>query len=245
MTNTNITSDTTHLAAAPHGPISEPLPDIFFVSGTREWHFMDLDWQFSRNMTVVRDGDRLTLFNAVRLSDEGLTELEKLGTIANVVQVGGLHGADDAFYRDTYGAIYWAQPGAGQDGVPVDRELSVGGELPVSGAALFTFRTTKVPECVFHLDRDGGVLIACDALQNYLEPDEFFSAESAQVMTEMGFFTPANVGPVWMQAAEPGAEDFKRLSALPFRHVFCGHGAPVLNTASDAYAATFKRLFDI
>ncbi|WP_170763048.1 hypothetical protein [Ruegeria lacuscaerulensis] len=238
-------SNTPHLAATPHGMISEPLQNIFFVTGTREWHFNDLDWQFSRNMTVVRDGDQLTLFNAVRLSDDGLKDLEKLGQIANVVQVGGLHGSDDAFYRDVYGASYWAQPGAGQDGVPVDRELTEGGELPVSGAELFTFKTTSVPECIFRLERDGGVLIACDALQNYLKPDEFFSEQSAQVMTDMGFFTPANVGPVWMQAAQPEAEDFRRLSELSFQHVFCGHGAPVLEGASEAYGATFKRLFDI
>ena len=238
-------TDSKHLAASPHGAISEALPGIFFVTGTREWHFMDLDWQFSRNMTVVRDGERLTLFNAVRLSDQGLRDLEKLGRISNVVQLGGLHGVDDAFYRDTYGATYWAQPGAGQEGVPVDRELVAGGELPVADAVLFSFTTTKVPECIFRLDRHGGVLIACDALQNYVAPDEFFSEQSAQVMTEMGFFTPANVGPVWMQAAEPGAGDFKRLSELSFRHVFCGHGAPVLDTAFDAYAATFKRLFGI
>lgn len=220
-------TETTHLAATPHGSISEPLQDIFFVSGTREWQFMDLDWQFSRNMTVVREGDQLTLFNAVRLSDSGLQELEKLGKIKNVVQVGGLHGADDAFYRDTFGATYWAQPGAGQAGLPVDQVLTEGGALPISNAELFVFKTTNVPECIFRLNRDGGVLIACDALQNYLAPDEFFSEQSAQVMTDMGFFTPANVGPVWMQAAEPGADDFKRLSELEFEHVFCGHGAPV------------------
>lgn len=235
----------TYPDALPHSAITEVLPDIFFVSGTRQWHFMDMDWQFSRNMTVVRDGGALTLFNSVRLGETGLKDLESLGKIANVVQVGGLHGIDDAFYRDTYGATYWAQPGAGQEGVPVDRELVEGGEMPVADAEIFVFKTTKVPECIVRLDREGGVLIACDALQNYLEPDDFFSEESAQVMTDMGFFTPANVGPVWMQAAEPAATDFERLSKLRFRHVLCGHGAPVLNTAGDDYAATFKRLFGV
>lgn len=232
-------------AALPHSIIVEVLPDIFFVSGTRQWHFMEMDWQFSRNMTVVREGDALSLFNAVRLTEDGLRDLDALGTITNVVQVGGLHGLDDAFYRDTYGAAYWAQPGAGQEGVTVDRELVPDGDMPVSGAELFVFKTTKVPECIVRLDREGGVLIACDALQNYVEPDEFFSAESSKVMDEMGFFTPANVGPVWMQAAEPGAEDFERLAKLTFRHVLCGHGAPVLDTAFEAYAATFKRLFGV
>lgn len=234
-----------HPPALPHGAISEVLPDIFFVSGTRQWDFMDLRWQFSRNMTVVREGDALTLFNALRLSEPGLAELEGLGEIRNVVQVGGLHGVDDAFYRETYGAAYWAQPGAGQTGVPVDRALVPGGEMPVSGAELFVFETTKLPEAIIRLDRDGGVLIACDALQNWIEPDPFFSAESAAMMTEMGFFSPANVGPVWRQAAEPAAADFARLKAWSFAHVFCGHGAPLLHDAQAAYAETFRRLFDV
>ncbi len=234
-----------HADALPHGQITEPLKDIFFVAGTRKWHFMDLDWQFSRNMTIVREGEDLTLFNAVRLTDEGLADIAKLGTIKNVVQVGGLHGVDDAFYKDTFGAAYWAQPGAGQAGVAVDKTLVEGGEMPVKGAELFQFKTTKVPETVLRLDRDGGVLIACDALQNYLAPDEFFSDQSAQVMTGMGFFTPANVGPVWMQAAEPKADDFAALKNWTFEHVFCGHGAPMLGNASQAYGDTFKRLFDV
>lgn len=234
-----------HLEALPHGEISEPLKDIFFVTGTRKWHAMEMDWQFSRNMTVVRENGQLTLFNAVRLTEEGLKDLEALGKIAHVVQVGGLHGVDDAFYRDRYGATYWAQPGAGQAGVQVDRELVPGGDMPVSGADLFRFETTNVPETVIRLDRDGGVLIACDALQNYVAPDEFFSEASTKVMTDMGFFTPANVGPVWMQAAEPGPADFERLAQMSFSHVFCGHGAPLLNDAEAAYRETFKRLFNV
>ncbi|MXN65808.1 hypothetical protein GR183_12915 [Stappia sp. GBMRC 2046] len=237
--------DSRHAPALPHGPIVEVLPDIFFVKGSRQWHFQDFHWQFSRNMTVVRDGRQLTLFNAVRLDDEGLAALDALGDVANVVQVGGLHGLDDAFYRDRYSASYWAQPGAGQEGVPADRQLVEGGDLPVADASLFVFKTTRVPEAIVHLQRHDGVLIACDALQNYLAPDEFFSGETAELMTKMGFFTRANVGPVWLQAAEPGADDFARLKELPFRHVFCGHGEPLIDTAREEYAATFGRIFGV
>lgn len=233
------------LEALPHSAITEVWPDVFFVTGTRKWHFMDMDWQFSRNMTVVREGDTLTVFNSVRLTDEGMAELDKLGTVKNVVQVGGLHGVDDPYYVDRYGATYWAQPGAGQAGMTVDKELVPGGPLPISGAELFVFEHTKVPETVFRLDRDGGILIACDALQNYLAPDEFFSEASSKVMTDMGFFVPANVGPVWMQAAEPKGEDFARLKEMSFSHVLCGHGAPVKDTAHADYSATFKKLFDV
>ena len=239
------TATAPHLDAQPHGEITEPLPDIFFVTGTRHWDFMDAHWHFSRNMTVVREGDTLTLFNAVRLSDDGLAQLDRLGTVRHVVQVGGLHGCDDAFYRDRYNATYWAQHGAGQAGVEPTAMLIPGGPMPVSDATLFRFETTKLPETVIRLDRHGGVLIACDALQNWVQPDAFFSEESKAMMTQMGFFTPANVGPVWMQAAQPGAEDFARLAQVPFAHVFCGHGEPLLHGAQDAYRATFARLFGV
>lgn len=241
METTNATLEN----ALPHGMIEEVLPDIFFVTGTRCWDFMDRRWQFSRNMTVVRDGEDLILFNAVRLSDEGLADLDALGRVAHVVQVGGLHGIDDAFYRDRYGATYWAQPGAGQAGVTVDATLTEGGRLPLADTEIFVFRTTKTPECIFRLDRNGGVLIACDALQNYLAPDRFFDDGTAALMTDMGFFRPANVGVVWMQAAAPGAEDFRRLSQLTFDHVFCAHGAPIIGGAQPAFTATFRALFDI
>ena len=234
-----------YLAALPHNELTEIFPDVFFVTGTREWNFQDLHWQFSRNMTVLRDGDHLTLVNAVRLDEVGLTRLEGLGKITNVVQLGGLHGVDDAFYRDRFGAAYWAQPGAGQVGVPVDRTLRTDGELPIVHASLFVFETTKVPECILCIDREGGILVVCDALQNYVAPDAFFSDESARIMNDMGFFQRANVGPVWMQAAEPGAGDFRRLKTLRFRHVLCGHGEPVLETAQEEYFATFARLFEV
>jgi len=238
-------SQATYLDALPHSAIEEVFSNVFFVTGTRQWHFMDLDWQFSRNMTVVREGNDLTIFNSVRLTEAGMAELEGLGKIKNVVQVGGLHGVDDPWYVDTYGATYWAQPGAGQPGVKVDKELVPGGEMPISNVEFFSFEHTQVPEGIFFLNQDGGVAIACDALQNYVAPDEFFSEESTKVMTEMGFFVPTNVGPVWIQAAEPKGDDFVRLMKKPFEHALCGHGAPVKGGASEAYIETFKRIFDI
>ena len=41
----------------PHGPIQELFPDVFFVTGTMKAEFFGSDWQFSRNMTVVREGE--------------------------------------------------------------------------------------------------------------------------------------------------------------------------------------------
>jgi hypothetical protein len=230
--------------ALPHGPLAEIFPDVFFVTGMMKTVLMDAPWQFSRNMTVVRDNGALTLINAIRLDQAGLARLESLGRVANVVKIGSLHGRDDAFYRQRYGAQFWAMAGmTHKHELVADRELRPGGELLFTGCSVFVFRTTKWPECVLRIDRAGGILVACDSLQNWLQPDEFFSDESRQAMTNMGFFQPANFGPLWMHTNEPQSEDFARLCELPFQHALCAHGAPLRDTAKEAYTARLRQVF--
>lgn len=230
--------------ALPHGPIEEIFPDVFFVTGQMDTVLQGIDWQFSRNMTVVRDGERLIVINSVRLDDDGLAALDRLGKVTDVVRLGALHGRDDPFYVARYGATYWEMPGMRHEaGLAADRTLDPAGPLPISDATLFRFHTTQIPEGILRLDRDGGILIACDALQNWLAPDRYFSDASSQMMQEMGFFTPANLGPVWVQAAQPQADDFERLREVPFCHVLCGHGEPLRDTACEAFSATFDRMF--
>jgi hypothetical protein len=234
-----------YYSCLPHKEVTEVFPDVFFVTGTYEGQIGGADWCFSRNMSVVRDGDELTLINTVRLDEQGLAALERLGKVTNIVKIGSMHGVDDAFYKDRYNnARYWAMAGMPHD-LEVDVELTQDGEMPFAGASIFVFKTIKLPECVLRLDREGGIMIACDALQNWINPDEFFSDESRTLMQEMGFFNKANVGPVWMQFNEPGAEDFKRLKEIPFKHALCGHGEPLRDTAYEDYSATFARLFGV
>lgn len=232
--------------ALSHGTIEEVFPDVFFVSGAMETVLQEVDWKFSRNMTVVRDGERLIIINSVRLGEQGLTELEQLGRVTDVVRLGSLHGRDDPFYVDRYSAEYWAMPGMEHEtGLKATRMLSSGDSLPVSDASLFEFNTTKIPEGILRLDRVGGILIACDALQNWLTPDEFFSDASRELMLKMGFFTPANLGPVWVKRAEPAGDDFARLKTLSFKHALCGHGDPLRDTAHEDFSATFNRIFGV
>jgi len=233
-----------HAEALPHGRIEEVFPDVFFVTGAMKAEFFGSPWQFGRNMTIVREGDELTLINSVRLDDAGLTTLDALGKVANVVRIGALHGRDDAFYVDRAKAKYWSLRGAPDAGCKVDEELSAAA-LPLRNASLFSFEHTKLPECILRLDREGGIIVACDALQNWAEPDPFIDPATAAKMQGMGFFTPANVGVAWKQLNEPKAADFARLKEISFKHALCGHGAPLRDTAQAGYHATFKRVFDV
>lgn len=229
--------------ALAHGEIEEVFTDVFVVSGAMETVLMDLDWRFSRNMTIVREGDRLILINTVRLDDKGLAELDSLGKVTDVIRLGALHGRDDDFYVDRYDASHWMMQGLEPDQGKTAHTLDGNTPLPIRDASLFQFESSNIPEGVLRLDRDGGILIACDALQNWLEPDEHFCDASRQRMEDMGFFTRANIGPVWLQAAEPMIDDFERLENLEFRHALCGHGEPLLDSAKEDFSATFSRVF--
>lgn len=232
--------------ALPHDAIDEVFPDVFFVTGSMRNEFFGSLWQFNRNMTIVREGGDLTIVNSVRLNDRGLADLDALGKVVNVVRIGDMHGVDDAFYVERYGATYWALPGmCARSDRPVDKELVEGGEMPIRDASLFVFRSTKRPEAILRLDREGGIMIACDSLQNWIAPDKFFVDETVATMRKMGFFVPANLGLAWLHESAPQAQDFVRLKQIPFRHALCGHGSPLRTTAQQDYHATFKRLFQV
>ncbi|HEX9257911.1 MAG TPA: hypothetical protein VF855_00135, partial [Acidimicrobiales bacterium] len=185
----------------PHGPIEELFDGIFFVTGqmcTQFPEFPGVDWSYNRNMTVVRDGDELTIVNSVRLTDDGLAELEALGRVTNLVRIGALHDRDDAFYVDRYHPRYWTMPGIEPEDITVDARLTPGGDTPFAGCTVFAFETTNLPEGILVVDREGGVAISCDALQNWIEPDEYFDDGTTKLMGELGFWTPANFGPLFM-----------------------------------------------
>jgi len=227
----------------PHGDLQEIFPDVYFVTGTTRPTFEGKQWQFSRNMTVVREGNELTLFNTVRLDDAGLAALDRLGKVVNVVKLGSFHGIDDAFYIDRYRAKLWAFPGmTHESGLPTTHELGPN-SLPVADASIFVFETAKMPEVLVLLRREGGILISCDSLQNWAEVDKYFSEESGAMMTAAGFIKPANIGPGWIRFAEPQASDFKRLLELPFRHLLGAHGSPLLGEAHERFTATIGELF--
>ena len=235
-----------HTPVMPHGEIKEIFPDVFFVTGTSRPDFGGRTWQFSRNMTIVRDAGALTLVNTVRLNDDGLARLDGLGRVVNVVKLGAFHGIDDAFYLERYGAKQWALARAEHfAGHATDQELRPGGPMPFAGASPFVFETAKQPEGLLLLERHGGILISCDSLQNWDEVDAYFDDESAQHMTEIGFIRPANIGPGWRQRCEPEAADFARLKALPFRHLVPAHGKPIRDFAHEQLCATFKREFNV
>lgn len=75
-------------AQTPHSEIQEIFPDVFFVTGSVD---MMPGIRISRSMTILRDGDALTLISPIRLDEAGLKALDALGRVENIVKLGAYH----------------------------------------------------------------------------------------------------------------------------------------------------------
>lgn len=230
--------------AWPHGTLQAAFPEIFFVVGTNKTQHAGVAIQTSRTMVVVREHDGLTLLNTVRLTEEGLRDLEALGEVRNVVRLGAFHGRDDPFYRHRYGATLWALPGAEHlDGRGSDRALAAGGAFPVRSGEVFVFSSARFPEAAVLLRREGGILITCDAVQSWTRVDEFFSPQCGELFAAQGLIRAANIPSTWRHACEPSVDDFRRLLALPFRHLISAHGEPLRDEAHALLLARTEEVF--
>jgi len=227
-----------------HGDIKEIFPNIFFVTGTNKTHYNGVDLQHSRNMVIVRHGNQLSLINTVRLDGKGLEALETLGKVENIIRIGAFHGRDDVFYLDRYHAQLWALKGMTHDsGHLTDIELVPNGKMPFPDCSFFVFETSIHPEGILHIAQEGGILITCDSIKNWVSADPFFSTETAKLYEEQGFFGTASISKIWQEACHVNASDFIRLQSLSFSHLLSAHGEPLLNDAYNQLAITIEKEF--
>jgi hypothetical protein len=226
------------------------LPDLFFVTGTVGMPG-PLPVRFSRNMTIIRQGGRLILVNSVRLDDTGLAALDALGKVSDVIRLAANHGMDDPFYAERYGASVWAVKGqrytAGFNTSSPKTyftptvEMDAGTALPIEGARLIAIQS-KPPEGLLLLPSHDGVMVSGDCLQNWAEPDAYFSWLGRVMMRSMGFIKPVNVGPGWVKQCKPPKAELRAILDVSFRHVLPSHGTPVLDGAGERYRAAIERV---
>jgi hypothetical protein len=235
--------------ALPHGPIREVLPQAYLVTGTCAMPG-PLPVRFSRNMSIVREGERLVLINSVRLGDEGLAALDALGRVTDVIRLAANHGMDDPFYKERYGAKVWAVRGqrytkgfdtsAETTYFAADVEMDATTTLPLADASLHLFHSTP-PEALLVLRRDGGTVVSGDCLQNWAEPDAYFSFLGKAMMRLMGFLRPHNIGPGWLKQCKPPREELRGVLGLEFSNVLTAHGAAVIGNARESFRPAIER----
>lgn len=232
-----------------HGDIAMLFPDIYFITGTAAMGGR-LPMRFSRNMTILRQNEELTLINTVRLSEAGLSALDELGKVEHIIRLAGFHGMDDPFYQNRYGAKVWSVDapyvaGFGDGSEPYlepDVVMDEHTALPVQGARLMLFKSAKPKEGLLLLEREDGIIVSGDCLQNWAKTDRYFSFPAKIMMPIMGFIKPHNVGPGWRKVARPDTAEVKTILDMEFSHVLPAHGAPVIGNAKDRYAPAISGL---
>lgn len=236
-----------HYPALAHGPIEPVFEDIWFVKGAVKMP-MFVPMKISRSMTVLRipGTSDLVVVNSMRLSEKGHEELDALGQVKHVIRIAGYHGRDDAYYKERYGAQVHAiegqryframeAKGSVEDYMAPDSSLNELSELPLPGARLIVMKSSSPPEALLLLERDGGILVTGDSLQNTPEPDEFVNFPAKLMMRKMGFYHPFLVGPAWLQFAKPSADEVRAIADIQFENVLPGHGDPVMGEAKEKY----------
>lgn len=228
----------------PHGRVEKISEDVFMVRGSIK---MNPVVRITRNMAIVRSGNELTLVNPIRVSVDVEKEIETLGSISNIMRLGAFHGVDDPYYSDKYSAKMWAQNGGTTYTTPaIDCELVEGGDLPFDDAQLLEIKGSKQPECVVLINTGNGLLLTCDAIQNYGNYS-YNNFLTKIMMPFIGFPRTTIVGPIWLKFMTPEGgslePEFRRLLGLKFDSLLAAHGTLLESGAHAAVGKAVDKVF--
>jgi hypothetical protein len=227
--------------ALDHGPITPVVDGVFLVRGA---YRMGPGMIISRTMTIVTNPDGLVVLNAIRLSDAGQAELERLGKVKHIVKLSESHGLDEPFCADRYKPEVWAVPGAKLSaGVTATKVL--GPACPIEGGVIVDFPgSAGWKERALWIPNAGGTLIACDALQNHAD-GEFTSTGGRLMSSMMGFKGGVIVAPMWRKMQKLKGAQLKHalagISQLSFANLVTGHGPAVVGNASQLVKGAIER----
>ena len=235
---------TEYAAATAQDSIVEIFPDVYLLRGSIRIASM---MQMNRNMLIVKQGQDLILINAVRLNDQGLKQLEQLGSVKHVIRLGDFHGLDDQFYLDQYQPEFWSQAGhATYPNLIPQHVIDKNTVSPIKDSQFFIYASAKYPEAALLL-QDHQLLITTDSVQ-YWDDWKYMSFLSKIILYVMGFRLGLFIGGPWIKKVSTQKNslkvDFEQLLKLDFIHLIAAHGSVLKNTAktelNKVVSSTFK-----
>ncbi len=235
---------TEYAAATAQDSIVEIFPDVYLLRGSIRIASM---MQMNRNMLIVKQGQDLILINAVRLNDQGLKQLEQLGSVKHVIRLGDFHGLDDQFYLDQYQPEFWSQAGhATYPNLIPQHVIDKNTVSPIKDSQFFIYASAKYPEAALLL-QDHQLLITTDSVQ-YWDDWKYMSFLSKIILYLMGFRLGLFIGGPWLKKVSIQKNslkvDFEQLLKLNFIHLIAAHGNVLKNTAktelNKVVSSTFK-----
>jgi hypothetical protein len=227
----------------PHDEIKNLYPGVYLLHGSIK---MGPGMKMNRNMVILKNGEELTLINPVRMNDEGLSSLDNLGKVKNILRMGDFHGLDDPFYLDRYKCEFWAQDGQDTYKHPQPTKLiSAHTESPYPNSDFFVFESANYPEAALLL-KDYKLLITTDSVQ-YHSDWSYFTWFTKFVFKLLGFKIGINIGLPWIKRVTPKGSsmksDFDNLLALDFDSIIAAHGLHLKSGAKKELTAEVVNLF--
>lgn len=227
----------------PHDEITPLYPGVYLLHGSIK---MGPGIRMNRNMIILKNGPELSLINPVRMNEGGLSRLEALGEVKNILRLGDFHGLDDAFYRDRYQCEFWAQRGQKTYREPrPTQEIRAGSKTPYPKSEFFTFETAKHPEAALLL-KEHRLLITTDSVQ-YHAGWSYFTWPTKLAFRLVGFKPGINIGPPWLKLVTPKGGtlryDFEQLMALDFDALVAAHGVLLSSGAKALLRSEVERIF--
>lgn len=235
-----MTKKTKHFATLHHGELVTIFPEVLSVKGTMQLFGL---FRYSRNMTVLKNGNSLILVNPVRLSSEGETTLLGHGNIDHILKIGSLHSVDIPYYMDTFSPKLWMlNDDKSLDDYKADYFLNDHPTLPFLDLKVHVFEGSKIPEAVLVMPSNGGVLLSCDSLVNMTADDEHANG-LVRTLSKL-LPKPTYIGPNWVKIAKPTKTSFTEILGFAFENLVPAHGEPVLKNAKEeleGYFSTYKK----
>lgn len=228
----------------PHDEIEKLYSGVYFLHGSIK---MGPGMRMNRNMVILKEGDELSLINPVRMDEESLSALAKLGNVKRILRLGDFHGLDDAFYIDRYKCEFWAQEGQETYKMPqATNRISASVESPFPNSEFFIFESAKYPEAAL-LIKKHKLLITTDSVQYHCDWS-YFTALTKFAFKLLGFKTGVNIGPPWLKRVTAKGTslktDFESLLALEFDSIVAAHGLPMRSGAKQALRQEVDRVFN-
>ncbi|MDH0031226.1 MULTISPECIES: hypothetical protein [unclassified Acinetobacter] len=217
----------------PHDPIVEIFENIYLLRGSVR---LGLGLSMNRNMMILKQGNELTLINAVRISEPELKKLESLGQVRHIIRLGDFHGLDDQFYIDRYQATFWSQSHHVNYPKLIPQQIiQADTQPPIKNSEFFIFEQATCPEAILFI-KDKKLLISTDSIQ-YWNDWKYFSFLSKIIIYLMGFRLGLFIGGPWLKRVTPKQgslkSDFDRLLQLDFQHLISAHGVLLQDSAKD------------
>ncbi|MFG0589198.1 hypothetical protein ACF8D3_14330 [Acinetobacter sp. YQ_14] len=227
----------------PHDPIVEIFENIYLLRGSIK---LGLGLLMNRNMIILKQGNELTLINAVRMSESELKKLDSLGQVRHVIRLGDFHGLDDQFYIDRYQAQLWSQAQHVNYPKLIPHQM-IQAEIhpPITNSEFFIFEQATCPEAILFI-KDRKLLITADSIQHWGDW-KYFSFLSKIIIYLMGFRLGLFIGGPWLKRVTPKSKslknDFERLLELDFQHLVVAHGTVIENLAKEKLVNVVKKQF--